>query len=109
MFTHQKSGFENDLEPTEFYLSPNYPNPFKKKTKIKYCVAQTTRVILTVFDSEVNKIIKLVDREQNPGTYEVEFNVSQDSSLVKENKVYFYQLEAGDYKCLKEMILSNKM
>ena len=75
MFSHLKSGFESDLEPSEFYLSPNYPNPFREKTKIKYCVAQTTRVKLTVFDSAGNEIVKLVDEEMNPGTYEVEFQL----------------------------------
>ena len=64
MFSHLKSGFENDLEPMEFYISPNYPNPFKERTKIKYCVAFTTRVKLTVFDSDGKEVIKLVDEEK---------------------------------------------
>jgi 5-hydroxyisourate hydrolase-like protein (transthyretin family) len=114
MFSHIKSGFENDLEPTEFYLSPNYPNPFREKTKIKYCVAQTTRVKLTVFNSEGREIIKLVDEEKNPGTYEVEFLTSSchsqsgqsfrlDRNL--EAGIYFCRLEAGDYKAEMKMEL----
>jgi len=121
MLNHIKSGFENDLEPTEFYLSQNYPNPFKEKTKIKFCVAQTTRVKLTVFDSEGKEIIKLVDEEKNPGTYEVEFNTchsglppERDSEgrnppagrqgLVTE--IYFYRLETGDYRSEMKMELA---
>ncbi len=65
----------NDLEPSEFYLSQNYPNPFREKTIIKYCVAYKTRVKLTVYNSEGKEIKKLVDEEKNPGTYEVEFSV----------------------------------
>ena len=104
MFSHLKSGFENDLEPSEFYLSPNYPNPFKGKTKIKYCVAQTTRVKLTVFDAKGNEIVKLVDEEKNPGTYEVVF----ESAVGKEQLAignYYYLLEAGDYQSEMEMEL----
>jgi hypothetical protein len=98
MLNHNKSGFETDLEPAEFYLSQNYPNPFKEKTVIKYCVAQTTRVKIKVFDSRGNEIIKLVDEEKNPGTYEVIFNVAQVSRLEMANGNYSYKLEAGDYK-----------
>lgn len=106
MFNHIKSGFENDFEPTEFYLSQNYPNPFKEKTKIKFCVAQTTLVKLTVFDTEGKEIIKLVDEEKNPGTYEAEFPTchsclppERDGESGNPQKgTYFYRLEAGDYK-----------
>jgi len=104
MFSHLKSGFESDLEPSEFYLSPNYPNPFREKTKIKYCVAQTTRVKLTVFDSAGNEIVKLVDEEMNPGTYEVVFQSAVgDKQLANGN--YHYLLEAGDYRSKMEMEL----
>ncbi len=112
MFSHNKSGFENDLEPTEFYLSQNYPNPFKEKTVIKYCVAQTARVKITVFDEEGNEIIKLLDEEKNPGTYEVELSIysGEGRNLPAgrqglETGVYFYRLEAGDYKCEMKMEL----
>jgi hypothetical protein len=112
MLSQTKNGYDSDLEPTEFYLSPNYPNPFREKTKIKYCVAQTTRVKLTVYDLEGREIIKLVDEEKNPGTYEVEFSACP--ALVEQSfrpclsgrqvvrnleaGIYFYRLEAGDYK-----------
>ena len=100
MFTHLNNGYETDLEPTEFYLSPNYPNPFMEKTKIKYCVAYTTRVQLTIYDSKGDEIQKLVDEEKNPGTYEVEFYVAQSAvadSPAKAIKTYYCRLEAGDY------------
>jgi hypothetical protein len=104
MFSHLNNGFDNDFEPYEFYLSPNYPNPFKEKTKIKYCVGYTTRVKLTVFDSEVNELIKLVDEEKNPGTYEVVFQSTTGSSQLPIGS-YFYRLEAGDYKSEMKMEL----
>lgn len=100
-----------DLIPFEFYLSQNYPNPFKEKTIIKYCIAYTTRAKLTVYDSEDREILKLVDEEKNPGTYEVVFQSAIGSlpdgktggQLASGN--YSYRLEAGDYKCEKRMEL----
>ena len=91
----------NDLVPSEFYLSQNYPNPFWDKTKIKYCVAYKTRVKLTVFDAEGKEIEKLVDEEKKPGTYEVVFNFVKTGYAPSLR----YRLEAGDYSSEKIMIL----
>ena len=92
-----------ELEPTEFSIGQNYPNPFKEKTTIKYCVAYKTRVQIAVYNTEGEEIEKLVDEEKDPGTYEVEFYVAQDSSPVKGSKSYYYRLEAGNYKSEKKM------
>jgi hypothetical protein len=97
----------DEVIPIQFYLSQNYPNPFREKTVIKYCVAYKTRVQITVYNSEGNEIEKLVNEEKNPGTYEVEFSVchSPKSGNPQEGS-YFYRLEAGDYSNEKKMILA---
>ena len=119
MLNSSNNSFNTDFEPSEFFLSQNYPNPFKEKTTIKFCVASTTRVMLTVFDANGNEIQKLVDEEKEPGTYEVEFSASptvgeksfrpclSGRQVVRnlEAGIYFYCLEAGDYKCEKKMQL----
>ncbi len=94
-----------EMAPWKFYLSQNYPNPFREKTVIKYCVAHKTRVKLTVYNSECKAIKKLVDEVQNPGTYEVEFSLINLHSRPQGHKkeTYFYRLEAGDYKSEKKM------
>ena len=96
----------DELEPSEFFLSQNYPNPLKEKTVIKYCVAYKTRVQLTVYDSDGGAIEKLVDEEKLPGTYEVEFSASTCHSCESRNLLdgfYFYCLEAGNYKSEKKI------
>ena len=90
----------NDLVPSEFYLSQNYPNPYSEKTTIKFCVPYCTRVKLEVFNSEGKLIQKLLDEEKEAGTYEVEFNGSG-----KHEGVYIYQLQAGDFLLKKQMTL----
>jgi hypothetical protein len=90
----------NDLVPSEFYLSQNYPNPFRGKTTIKFCVAYKTKVKLAVFNSEGKLIKKLLDEKKEAGTYEVEFDAS---GFTEDN--YINQLEAGDFLSRKKMIL----
>jgi hypothetical protein len=107
--------FSEELAPTEFYLSQNYPNPFREKTLIKYCIGYRTKVRLKVYDSDGKEVEKLVDEDQNPGTYEIEFNASICHSRESlpygkaggnlQEKSYFYRLEAGNYICEKKMEL----
>lgn len=98
-----------EVTPLEFYLSQNYPNPFKDKTTIKYCVSYRTHVDLIVLDNEGNEIEKLVDEEKNPGTYEVEFQstIRGSSKGVPSRSAmesYYYRLEAGEYRSEKKMV-----
>jgi len=96
--------------PTEFALEQNYPNPFNPTTKIKYTIPSTPLsfgeglgVKLLVFDVLGNEVATLVNETQQPGTYEVEFNVGQTSSL--SSGVYYYQIKSGNFCDTKKMVL----
>ncbi|MCW8823070.1 MAG: hypothetical protein OQK63_03230, partial [Ignavibacteriaceae bacterium] len=52
IYSLYKGVYETELEPSEFSVGQNYPNPFKEKTVIKYCVAYKTRVQITIYNSE---------------------------------------------------------
>lgn len=91
----------DELIPSEFYLSQNYPNPFMQKTTIKYCVPDKTLIKLTVLDSDMKIIKELVNEVMEPGTYEVAFNAS---NLTKGS--FFYKLEAKGFNKTKEMMLT---
>ena len=96
----------NEFIPSEFFLSQNYPNPFKEKTIIKYCLAYKTQVNLKVFNAEGKEIEQLINEEKNPGTYEVEFSASICHSCESRNLpdgFYFYRLDAGNYSSEKKM------
>jgi len=80
-----------EIMPTEFQLSQNYPNPFREMTTIKYCVPDKMKIRLEVFDSSRNKVKTLVNEIKEAGTYKVEFNANE---LVSGE--YLYKLETGD-------------
>ena len=95
-----KDANHDEMIPLKFLLSQNYPNPFKERTTIKYCVAFRTNVNVSVFDAKGKLIKNLIDKEQNAGTYEVEFN----AALLSEG-IYYYQINTKDFLETKEMIL----
>ena len=86
--------------PSEFYLSQNYPNPFKEKTTIKYCVPDKTLIKLSVIDPDMKTIRELENAVKEAGTYEVEFN-----GISLKQGTYFYKFEAKGFNKIKEMTL----
>ena len=80
-----------DLVPSAFDLSQNSPNPFKEKTKIKYCLPVKTKVNLTLFNSNGKKIKELVNKIQEAGAYEVQLDCHDFP-----DGFYKYQLKAVD-------------
>ncbi len=90
--------YTNDVVPLKFQLSQNYPNPFKEKTKIKYCVPFNVKVTIIVINSNGEVVDKLIDAEKPAGTYEVEFNAGK-----LQPGIYFYQMIAGEFYETKQM------
>jgi len=89
-----------DILPTEFELAQNYPNPFKERTTIKYCVPEKMKIRLEIFNSKGDKVKTLVNEIKEAGTYKVEFIAKE---LVGEE--YLYKLESRDYFEAKKMRL----
>jgi hypothetical protein len=57
-------------------------------------------VALSVYNALGQKIATLVNKEQVPGNYTVQFDASNLPS-----GIYFYTLRAGDFVSTKKMIL----
>jgi hypothetical protein len=95
---YSKKKTDNDeMIPLKFHLSQNYPNPFKEKTKIKYCLGYKTEVTITIFNSKGEVVEKLLKEKQEAGTYEIEFDASichSGESRDLPEGTYFYQLKA---------------
>lgn len=81
----------DDLLPSAFYLSQNSPNPFKEKTKIKYCLPVKTVVNMTLYDSSGGKVRELLNKTQEAGTYELEIRGQNFK-----NCEYTYRFKAVD-------------
>jgi len=100
-----------DFTPNEFVLYQNYPNPFNPSTTIKFAIPGQARndnvlVKIKVYDVLGNEVATLVNEEKQPGIYEFEFSVGQDSSPDIASGIYFYQLKAGSFNQTNKMILA---
>ena len=111
--------YSNEIEvninsPLTFLLSQNYPNPFNPTTKIKYTIpffgtSLMKFVQLKVYDILGRDIATLVNEEQKPGIYEVEFK-SESSIKNLSSGIYFYRIAIhSDQVNAEDFIQTKKM
>lgn len=81
----------NSKMPISFNLYQNYPNPFNPSTKIKFSLPKGSYAKLFVYDILGREVAKLVNEQLKPGSYEVEWDGSNNPS-----GVYFYRLTTED-------------
>ncbi|MEI6748918.1 MAG: T9SS type A sorting domain-containing protein [Bacteroidota bacterium] len=94
--------------PSGFSLSQNYPNPCRQTTKIRYQIGTDITLAhpngymtrLSVFNLSGTEVATLVNENKAPGSYEVEWDASQFTP-----GVYFYRLQSGSFKDVKKLVL----
>jgi len=86
--------------PESYSLSQNYPNPFNPVTKINFALPKQSFVTMKIYDILGREIKTLVNEVKSAGNYIIDFNASELAS-----GVYYYRIEAGDFKDVKKMIL----
>ena len=88
------------LPANTFELGQNYPNPFNPSTKIKFTLSKSVNVKIEIYNTLAQKVETLFNQPMNAGHHEVEFNAKSLSS-----GIYFYQIEAGEFRDMKKMLL----
>lgn len=86
--------------PTKYNLEQNYPNPFNPTTKIRYSIPKQSHILMIVYDSLGQEVMKLIDEIKDPGYFQVEFDGTKLPS-----GVYFYSIISEGYTATKKMLL----
>jgi hypothetical protein len=81
-------------------LFQNYPNPFNPSTTIRYHVPVKARVTLKIYDVVGHEVAELVNRDHEPGAFDVVWNARGFAS-----GVYYYRMNAGDFTMLQKFVL----
>lgn len=87
--------------PKSYKLYQNYPNPFNPVTNIKFDVLKSSNVTIIVYDIIGREVSILLDEYLNVGTYELKCDFNNISS-----GVYFYEMQAGDFKETLKMVFN---
>ena len=91
--------------PAAFALTPNYPNPFNPSTALSYALPRSAAVRLAIYDALGRHVRTLVESEQPPGSYTVQWDGRDDAGLPVSSGVYLYRIVAGDFVEARTMLL----
>ena len=90
----------DNINPVNYSLFQNFPNPFNPTTIISYSIPKSNIVTIKVYDILGREVTTLVNGYKQTGRYRVEFNAADLSS-----GIYFYRIKAGSFNQVRKMIL----
>jgi hypothetical protein len=79
------------VQPEQFQLGANYPNPFNPSTTIPFSLTKTEHVTIAVYNTLGQKIATLVDDVKAAGQYQVTWNVTNEHATIGSG-VYFIKM-----------------
>ncbi len=88
-----------------FELAPNYPNPFNPETTIRYQVARSVKVHLTIYNVLGQKVRTLVDGLKPAGAHRIVWNGKDERGVSLPTGMYFYKMKAGEFVKVRKMLL----
>lgn len=86
--------------PTEFAMSPAFPNPFNPSTQISFEVPVTTNAEMKIFNSLGQEVATLFNGQAVAGTHTLYFAADNLPS-----GLYFAQLTAGSFVSTQKLVL----
>jgi len=93
------------LIPDVFALHQNYPNPFNPVTNIRYDIPENSHVKMVIYDILGRQVRTLVNRDHDPGFYNVLWDGRNDMGEQIASGVYFFQINAGSFHKNAKMIV----
>ena len=97
----------NDQQPIPnvYILGQNYPNPFNPVTTLRYDLPEDALVNITIYDIMGRIVNNLVSNQQNAGYKSIQWNATNDAGQPVSAGLYFYTIEAGEFRQTRKMVL----
>ena len=97
----------NDQQPIPnvYILGQNYPNPFNPVTTLRYDLPEDALVNITIYDMMGKIVNNLVSNQQNAGYKSIQWNATNDAGQPVSAGLYFYTIEAGEFRQTRKMVL----
>ena len=96
---------DGQMLPKEFALHQNYPNPFNPTTAIRYDLPQNGDVNIMIYDIMGREIRSLVTGHQEAGFRIINWDATNDYGQAISAGMYFYVIQAGEFRETKKMVL----
>lgn len=86
--------------PTKYALDQNYPNPFNPTTKISFALPEASKVNLTIYTIQGQRIKTLIDHRMPAGSHSYDLDARELPS-----GIYIYTLTTENFSATKRMTL----
>ena len=86
--------------PTEFSLSPAYPNPFNPVTTLSFAIPVDSEVSLSIYNLQGREVVSLINGNMDAGYHSVVWNADSHSS-----GVYFVKMVTGEFVNTQKLML----
>jgi flagellar hook assembly protein FlgD len=95
------------LLPKAFAMSQNYPNPFNPSTTIAYDIPEgdNVQVQLNVYNMRGQLVRTLVNESKSEGSYQIQWDGSDNYGRRVSSGVYFYRIKAGEFSKTRKMVI----
>ena len=95
----------NDFIKDDFKYYQPYPNPFNPVINIQYDLNKDKLLNITIHDMLGRQVKTLINGLQTSGNKIIQWNATNDQGQPVSAGVYFYIIEAGEFKQIKKIIL----
>ncbi len=96
---------ESETVPAEYILLRNYPNPFNPSTTIQYNIEKNDFVQLHIYNMQGALIKTLWSGEKPAGSYQVQWNGTDETGKIVASGIYIYKLTSGTKTISNKMLL----
>jgi len=104
----ETTGIDSDVSvnPYEYALLDNFPNPFNPETQIRFTLGGEDNVKLVIYDIMGRQVKTLIDGQYyQPGFHVVNWNGTDNLGQKVASGMYIYRIKAGNFISDKKMIL----
>ena len=82
-----------------------YPNPFNGRTTIKYSIAKSARVTISIYDMQGRLVRTLIEKLVSAGSHQVHWNGKDGANREVSSGCYLCKIESNGRRITKKMIL----
>ncbi|MCU0606154.1 MAG: T9SS type A sorting domain-containing protein [Candidatus Edwardsbacteria bacterium] len=92
-------------EPEMLSLMPNYPNPMRGQTTIRFSLPKAGPVRIAVYNVMGQKVRTLAEGAMNAGYHSVNWNGRNESGQAVSAGVYLYSVSAGGQSATRKLVV----
>ncbi len=93
------------LEPVEFGLYPNSPNPFNPVTTLRFSLPRKSDVQIQIYNAMGQRVRQITRTACHAGHHEIQWDGTNDAGIKLASGVYVYRLKGSGKTAVRKMIL----